>query len=76
MKLNNRLRVLRAEKAISQQLLAYEVGISRQTVNSIERGKFNPSVKTALKMAAYFGVAVEDTFQLEEEEEKNDESKR
>ncbi len=72
MKLNNRLRVLRAEKAISQQALADEVGISRQTVNSIERGKFNPSVATALKMARYFGVSVEDAFQLKEEEEKND----
>ena len=68
MKLNNRLRVLRAEKEISQQVLADEVGISRQTVNSIERGKFNPSVVTALKMAEYFGVSVEDAFQLKEEE--------
>jgi putative transcriptional regulator len=68
MKLNNRLRVLRAEKAISQQVLADEVGISRQTVNSIERGKFNPSVATALKMARYFGVSVEDAFQLTKEE--------
>lgn len=68
MKLNNRLRVLRAEKAISQQLLADEVGISRQTVNSIERGKFNPSVSTALKMARYFLVTVEEAFQLKEEE--------
>ena len=68
MKLSNKLRVLRAEKEISQQTLADKVGISRQTVNSIERGKFNPSVKTALKMAEYFGVAVEDAFQLKEEE--------
>jgi putative transcriptional regulator len=68
MKLNNRLRVLRAEKAISQQVLADEVGISRQTVNSIERGKFNPSVATALKMARYFGVSVEEAFQLTKEE--------
>ena len=68
MKLNNRLRVLRAEKEISQQMLADEIGISRQTVNSIERGKFNPSVVTALKMAKFFGVAVEDAFQLKEEE--------
>jgi len=67
-KLHNRLRVLRAEKAISQQVLADEVGISRQTVNSIEGGKFNPSVTTALKMARYFGVSVEDAFQLTEEE--------
>ena len=72
MKLSNRLRVLRAEKEISQQTLADEVGISRQTVNSIERGKFNPSVRTALKMAEYFGVTVEDAFQLKEEEEKDD----
>lgn len=67
MKLNNRLRVLRPGKEISQQLLADEVGISRQTVNSIERGKFNPSVVTALKMAECFGVTVEDAFQLKEE---------
>ena len=69
MKLDNRLRVLRAEKDISQQVLADEVGISRQTVNSIERGKFNPSIVTALKMAEYFGVSVEQAFQLKEEEQ-------
>ena len=54
MKLKNRLRVLRAEKEISQKDLAEEVGLSRQTVNSIERGKFNPSIITALKIADYF----------------------
>jgi putative transcriptional regulator len=68
MKLKNRLRVLRAEKEISQQELADEIGVSRQTINSIEKGKFNPSVVTALKMAEYFGVDVEAVFQIVEEE--------
>ncbi len=68
MKLKNRLRILRAEKEISQKDLAEEVGLSRQTVNSIERGKFNPSIITALKIAEYFAVRVDEVFQLEEDE--------
>ena len=68
MKLKNRLRVLRAEKEISQNDLADEVGLSRQTINSIERGKFNPSIITALKIAEYFSVPVDHVFKLEEEE--------
>ncbi|PIE52965.1 transcriptional regulator [Candidatus Fermentibacteria bacterium] len=66
--LKNRIRVLRAEHEISQQILAEAIGVSRQTINSIERGKFNPSVITALKMAGYFSVKVEEVFQLKEEE--------
>ncbi len=68
MKLKNRLRVLRAEKEISQKYLADQVGLSRQTVNSIERGKFNPSIVTALKIAEFFEVPVDEVFKLEEEE--------
>jgi putative transcriptional regulator len=68
MKLKNRLRVLRAEKEISQKELAEEVDLSRQTVNSIERGKFNPSIITALKISEFFEVPVDDVFKLEEEE--------
>ena len=68
MKLKNRLRVLRAEKEISQKDLAEEVGLSRQTVNSIERGKFNPSIITAFKIAEYFSVPVDQVFTLEEGE--------
>ena len=68
MKLKNRLRVLRAEKEISQKDLAEEVDLSRQTVNSIERGKFNPSIITALKIAEFFEVPVDEVFQLEKEE--------
>ncbi|NOQ21102.1 MAG: helix-turn-helix domain-containing protein [Candidatus Aegiribacteria sp.] len=68
MKLKNRLRVLRAEKEISQNDLAEEAGLSRQTVNSIERGKFNPSIITALKIAEFFKIPVDEVFQLEEED--------
>ena len=64
--LGNRIRVLRAEKEVSQQQLADAVGVSRQTVNSIERGKFNPSVVTALKIALYFQVPAEKVFVLKE----------
>ncbi|MEN8209112.1 MAG: helix-turn-helix transcriptional regulator [Candidatus Fermentibacteria bacterium] len=53
---------------MSQKDLAEEVGLSRQTVNSIERGKFNPSIITALKIAEFFEVPVEDVFKLEGEE--------
>ncbi len=68
MKLKNRLRVLRAEKEISQKDLADATGLSRQTVNSIERGKFNPSITTALKIAEFFKIPVDLVFRLEEEE--------
>ncbi len=67
MGLANRLKVLRAERDISQQTLAEATGLSRQTVNSIERGKFNPSVVSALRMAEYLGVAVEEIFRLSED---------
>jgi putative transcriptional regulator len=68
MKLKNRLRVLRAEKEISQKDLADELDLSRQTINSIERGKFNPSIVTALKIAEFFKVPVDEVFKLEEGE--------
>ncbi len=68
MKLKNKLRVLRAEKEISQKDLAEELDLSRQTINSIERGKFNPSILTALKIADFFEIPVDEVFRLEEEE--------
>lgn len=66
--MKNRIRVLRAEKEISQEELANLVHVSRQTINSIENGKFNPSVKLSLKIAHFFKCRVEDVFQLESEE--------
>ncbi len=68
--LKNNLKQLRFDhNRMSQEALAQLLQVSRQTVNSIENGKFNPSVKLALKMAAVFNCRVEDIFYLEEEEE-------
>lgn len=67
-KLKNNIKRLRFENGqLSQDTLAKSLGVTRQTVNAIENGKFNPSVKLALKMAAVFKCKVEDVFYLEEE---------
>ena len=66
--MKNRLRVARAEVRMTQQQLADAAGVSRQTVNAIESGKFVPSTLLALKMARIFGMQVEELFQLEENE--------
>ncbi len=68
-KLTNNLRRLRFEHdQMSQDALAKLLEVSRQTVNAIENGRFNPSVKLALKMAKVFNCRVEDIFYLEEDE--------
>lgn len=65
--MKNRIKVLRAELNISQDDLSKAVEVSRQTINAIENGKFNPSVKLAIKISKIFNCSVEDIFQLEEE---------
>jgi len=62
----NRIRVFRAEQRISQGDLAGHIGVSRKTISTIEVGRFVPSTVIALKIARYFGVAVEDIFSLKE----------
>lgn len=65
--LNNQLRHLRYKhNELSQEALAQAVGVSRQTIYAIEKGKFNPSVKLALELARFFDVSVHDIFSLEE----------
>ena len=67
-KLKNNLRKCRFESGeISQQELANIVGVTRLTIHSIETGKFNPSVKLALKISDYFNKSVEEIFYLEKE---------
>ncbi|MBQ8779465.1 MAG: helix-turn-helix transcriptional regulator [Alistipes sp.] len=66
--MNNKIRVARAEVRMTQQQLAEAAGVSRQTINAIESGKFVPSTVLALKMAKIFGKSVEDIFQLDEED--------
>jgi putative transcriptional regulator len=58
----NRLRVLRAEKRWSQADLAGQLGVSRQTVNAIETGKYDPSLPLAFSIAKVFEVKIEDVF--------------
>jgi putative transcriptional regulator len=66
-KLENRIRVFRAEHRMSQSELAAEIGVSRKTISTIEVGKFVPSTVISLKIAAFFGVSVEQVFYLTEE---------
>ena len=67
--LKNRVKELRARLNINQQELAGKVGVSRQTISSIEGGNYNPSIQLALLMAKVFKVSVEEVFYLEEENE-------
>ncbi|GAB3724351.1 helix-turn-helix transcriptional regulator [Spirosoma lituiforme] len=64
--MKNRLKVERAEYNLSQAELADRIGVSRQTINSIETGRYVPSTILALKLAQVFGKAVEHIFMLEE----------
>ncbi len=64
MKIGNYLKVWRAKNDLTQQQLADAVHLSRQTVNSIEKGRFVPSVLTALTLAKFFGSNVEEVFFL------------
>lgn len=64
--MKNTINVERAIKDITQQDLAMAIGVSRQTINSIESGRYVPSTLLALKIAAYFGKTVNDIFQLED----------
>ena len=64
--MKNTVRVERAIKDITQQDLAVAVGVSRQTINSIEAARYVPSTVLALKIARYFGKSVDDIFMLEE----------
>ncbi|WBA40988.1 helix-turn-helix transcriptional regulator [Hymenobacter canadensis] len=64
--MRNKLKVARAQRAITQADLAAALAISRQTVISIEQGRYVPSTVLALKLARYFGQSVEELFELEE----------
>jgi putative transcriptional regulator len=64
--MKNRLRVLRAEREWSQADLAQRLEVSRQSVNAIETGKFDPSLPLAFKLARLFGTTIEGIFSEEE----------
>lgn len=60
--MKNRLRVLRAERRWTQAEFAERLGVSRQTVNAVETGKYEPSLTLAFKMARLFGLLIEEVF--------------
>jgi putative transcriptional regulator len=60
--MKNKLKVLRAERDWSQEELGKRVGVSRQAINAIERGKFDPSLPVAFKLADLFELSIEDIF--------------
>jgi putative transcriptional regulator len=61
--LTNRINVLRAEQKMTQKDLAEKVGVSRQTIISIEKGKYTPSLTLGFEIAAAFGVVITEVFQ-------------
>lgn len=61
--MDNRLKVLRAERNWSQEVLAQKLGVSRQTINAIERGKYDPSLPLAFKFARLFSLSIEEIFE-------------
>ncbi|REC40145.1 helix-turn-helix transcriptional regulator [Chryseobacterium sp. 5_R23647] len=64
--MKNTIKIERALKNITQEDLAKKIGVSRQTINAMEAGKYVPSTVLALKIAKYFGKKVEDIFELED----------
>jgi putative transcriptional regulator len=71
MDLENNIKLMRFKKnQITQEELANKVSVSRQTIIAIEQGRFNPSVKLALGMAAFFECNVEEIFYLKKKKEK------
>ncbi len=65
--LNNRIKELRKERKITQDELAYAVSVTRQTIISLENGKYNASLQLAHKIARHFGMSIEEIFIFEEE---------
>ena len=63
--MKNQLRILRAERQWSQGDLAEKLGVSRQTVNALETGKYDPSLPLAFKIARLFAKAIEDVFEYD-----------
>lgn len=66
--MKNRLEEIRKSRGIKQEDLASALQVSRQTIGSLENGRYNPSILLAFKIARYFGMRIEDIFIYEEEQ--------
>jgi putative transcriptional regulator len=67
--MKNRIKVLRAEHDMTQEELAKRIGVTRNTIISIEKDKYCPSMKVGFRIARVFGVGLEDVFSYEEEKD-------
>ena len=65
--MENKIEVIRKEKGILQEEFAKAMGVSRQTISSLENGRYNPSIGLAHKIAKFFGMTIEEVFVFEEE---------
>lgn len=66
--MKNKIENIRNQKGIRQEELAKAMGVSRQTISSLENGRYNPSIMLAYKIAKFFEMTIEDVFCFEEEE--------
>ena len=69
----NHIREIRLKKGITQVQMAEDLQITRQTINAVEKHKYNPSLELALKMIDYFDLPIEELFYLEKKEGENNE---
>ena len=67
----NRLKETRLERGLTQEALALQLGVTRQTIIAVEKSKYVPSVKLALEIAAVLGLSIDDLFWLEESERRD-----
>ena len=68
--MKNRIEEIRKGRGIRQEEFAKALGVSRQTISSLETGRYNPSIFLAHKIAVYFGMTIEEVFLFDEEEGK------
>lgn len=66
--MNNRLEEIRKQRGMNQEELAKALEVSRQTIGSLENGRYNPSILLAFKIARFFGLSIEEIFIYEEDE--------
>ena len=66
--MKNRIEAIRKERGIRQEEFAKSIGVSRQTISSLENGRYNPSILLAHRIAKYFGMTIEEVFIFDEEE--------
>ena len=64
--MKNRIEEIRKARGVNQEELAKALGVSRQTISSLENGRYNPSIELAYKLSKYFGMMIEEVFIFEE----------